>query len=625
MTESIYFWLYLLPRLLEWVICQLAFRLLPQLVQRVKPLFPSSLTGHGSLEIFKQLPTEILADIFVHTCGDEYIGFVDHFSLPPEESTWFVTQEGNTVYTLKAVCKDWKELADRTPGLWRRICFSFNDLYPGDGYFRSPQHFEDMAKRVLLPRSAGLDLYLQIHGHECLTEPDSDTQRRSRYFIPLLRILAQEGHRWVSVDFSDLELPEGGAPPALRLEILRTLENVIAATQFPRLRYLSYLSASEEPDLIAPKLDFSSNAPQLKGLTLRIEDLQISGGLLSLLQCRWDSLTSLVIDPEGSPPASWASLVRPLLPVLHATRQSLEHFHLRGSCVYDLEPPEDAQPISRRPKQVQLDKLRKLVLEDTQAMQLCGALLPRLSCPNLQTVEVLLCRPPEIPSIDASGLWEGAVPSRLTIFERFLASVPLLQTLTILQIPNLPYYEVRRDIPRMDNEHIRHGYLVVGGMPAQVREAVETCLKENDVLSSIFDGSSLPFVLSPPFANIVKSGVLARVMGFVPCASYAPIPVVGRFMERPRLLPRRIMTGWEDRHRRDRYDEEVEHIGRLFRFSQVLSLSHDPSGGGGWRDRMRALDALDKSSIVILVHLLTVIVGFEAMPHNCNITLSVAV
>lgn len=62
--------------LFSWLVKGLSYQFARQLTQILRPLetlAPSYFTGYGSLAIFKQLPPEVLEEIFVHTCGDEQV------------------------------------------------------------------------------------------------------------------------------------------------------------------------------------------------------------------------------------------------------------------------------------------------------------------------------------------------------------------------------------------------------------------------------------------------------------------------------------------------------------------------------------------------------------------------
>lgn len=600
--------------LFSWLVKGLSYQFARQLTQILRPLetlAPSYFTGYGSLAIFKQLPPEVLEEIFVHTCGDEYIAFFNHFSLPlPNSADIRDITRINTVYTLKAVCKEWKNLAERTPKLWQRIHFNFDDFWIEYGLFRSVQHFANMTKHVLLARSAGMGLHIQIRG-QSFPRDQLDVRSRMQYFVPLMYILAEEGHRWSSIDFHHVESRYSDTNSAM----YPTLAHVMANSSFPNLRFLIYHSPpTSHPAVTSLQLNLSSSAPLLTNLILRGGNFRMLNGTSPSLRCRWHNLTSPVIDPEGCL-SSWLSAVEELLPVLQAVRRSLARLHWRGSSVFDIGG--HSEQLLNSKTYIELEGLRELVLEDSTALQLCHALLPRLSCPILQKFELLLCSPVAAPGTSSV---EG-LPWRLSALTSFLASAPLLKICTILQVPDLPHYAISREKPHRDNKHIHHGYVVLGGSLLELRQAiVHSFATQPDLsLSDLFAHD----------ADMLKRDMLAKAMRFIPYAAYSPIPIRSRMTERPRLMPPRVMTAWEEGPWSEDHSE-IDNVRRLLDFAHYLSLKCGMERGGDCNPMIRALNAMDDASMTILVHLLEMTRGYDnrqtsTIPGDCTVTLSVAI
>jgi hypothetical protein len=577
-------------------------------LEPLKALAPSFLTGYGSLAIFKRLPPEILEEIFVQTCGAEYIAFFNHFSLPHKDFGLHISGI-NTVYLLKAVCKEWRELAEQTPRLWQRVYFDFDDFWVDMARFRSVQHFEGMVEHVLLRRSAGLGLHLKISGQA--HERDSlDMRSRMRHFVPLLHILAKESHRWSSVVFWNLDsrAAEGG-----NTVVYATLQSIITHSSFPRLRSLIFdTRATRHSNYSSPRLDFSSSAPAIKEFMIRAGDFEVLSTSSPIIKCRWSSLTTLVIDCQG--------IAQPTSTLLHASaafeaaRNTLVNLHWRGcSSAF----PGPCLPLTRV---VEFECLRSLVVEDT-AFIVCDVLLPSILCPTLQTLQILLCKAYASAS---TWQWEQSIPQSVSNLKKFLHMAPFLGTFSIVYSPGLEIYVLHQEKDYSNNsKRLAYGHMFLHGSPNDVRRRIQPLTEWNDP-SAEDSFPSLPRIRS----NLLGRDLPAKTFSFVPFTAYSSKPKKGRGVEPARLLPAMSMTLWEQRVRSERAYGEKERVERLLAFVRQMSQTPSLYDAGRPEKVSCALREVDHVGTLVLVHLLQLLGSStfpDILPNSCRVTLSVAI
>ncbi|KAJ2930869.1 hypothetical protein H1R20_g6225, partial [Candolleomyces eurysporus] len=420
-------------------------------------------------------PPEILQEIFVHCCGDEYIDFFSHSPFEHEILNTCQSQDGskkdknirrkwdyerppwNTAYVLKAVCKEWRAIVEGTPQLWQRLHLEFQPI-PITGTLPSvhlsetqltdfSRRYANMLKHVFLSRSGGMALHLQIGVGTGPSQINSQNAGKLRgvFMKPLLHALAEESHRWTSLELAGISLK------IVIDEFFRPSSSNHGLMSLPNLRHLSSNSSPEYDDttISASQISklFLSGTPFCNESIVKI-NLTQSQHLTTLVMSDWYSYH---LDRELS--------TRRFIEVLKAV-PNLAHFHWQGRFgrLQHFVLHATTNPVV-------LEKLLSITMEDSN-LEFCR-LLPRLiSCPKLESLRLLVGEPIAVVSTQTPPIVDEAIFSIQTIIQ----AAPFIKNVTVMQCKSLLW-----TLGTMKNVKVPSGfeYVFYSGSQAQFVNALQ--------------------------------------------------------------------------------------------------------------------------------------------------------
>ncbi|KAJ2926284.1 hypothetical protein H1R20_g10814, partial [Candolleomyces eurysporus] len=543
-----------------------------KVLRRVRSFLPS----RGGRGRFGEFPTEILQEIFIHCCGDEYIDFFLHCkpvkdsemspAAGPRGSNEDVEEYSrcSTAYTLKAVCKNWKAIVEATPQLWQRLYFEFDPmvnpsvispqeslLEPNPRWIRAAsKHYSNMLKRIFLPRSAGISLHLILAGLTLDVNPAHWNVHRRKAISPLLRVLRGEKHRWSDLAFSGI--PFG-----------------------------SVFTRSTRPSK-------SQLPPLLSKLTLF--GMRESIGLPGLSKLKWNHITTLVLSNLYSPESDGAGAGE-VLSILRAASSSLAHLHWQGGI--------GSRVTSNPSITIRLENLLTLTMEDSD-LQFSTVIIPMISTPKLESLR-LLAGAPAVESRTRTGRRAKGAASAL---EKLLQGAPHIQEVFVVQAHSISWGEgVIKDAafsaPENYKRDFRYSYYT--GTRAQFRDD----LQQHPRLSKI--------PTDVPLQKLPLDVMTQRLTSSVDKGRNAP----------PLIVPTSPADGWMDRTMHC-YDER--RLSRLFHWidymvhQQSVKKASKPHSYSADEDNGWAWSGFKPAALPLLIHFMEIIRSSNFPSPNCRFT-----
>ncbi|EAU89156.2 hypothetical protein CC1G_08563 [Coprinopsis cinerea okayama7 len=328
------------------------------------------LTSLDGSDYTQTLPEEIVREIFSVACEGEWILFAEN--LGRDDSSFRQT----TAVALSHVCRRWYKIADSCPRLWTRLSLTnLDELRPG-GYGEDEPLPSFLAfLKVVLRRSKSLPLHLTLNPLPCY-----DAEDGIGYFgwPPFWGVLLESRHRWSSFEAVQSADPFGPS----------TNTNCIS---FPVLSNLRIQLCELDQDL-------SYHFPNLTNLFLdnavNVSAKTFIGSFPRLVNLTIFSRLNLGL-PNVSPGI--------LFDLLKAS-PSLETLRLNFG---DTGPDVDHDGRPFRP--ITLPSLRTLELQHSYAEFYASTLLPNLSTPVLENIDLL-----EIAvAMDPNALTEFLSPAKV--------------------------------------------------------------------------------------------------------------------------------------------------------------------------------------------------------------------
>lgn len=379
------------------------------------PLTGSPAWKPGDLESLAHLPPELLQLIFAHYCGDNnYIDVFGHVCVAlstGHKASGHTPTFNDPATTLMAVCRTWEALTKRTPELWRSLCLDTSTLPPGYDKSLVEDHSSIKNCKIILEggilaRSRGLTLRIRLQG------------RNRAPFQEFLDILMRSSDRWASLELACDDCMYFKLYPTPRC--LRPFRN---------LRSITIEKSNFDIVYSYPKFTISECSPELHKVVLRelgnhsgTHHYDAGRPLFKKLMLKWDGITTLVMSTPHFPLASSITLA------LQTMQHNLLHLEWHGT----------SKAIQGRSSvQVELPRLRSLVIAEPApswgSVGFCNPILLNLSCPSLESFNLILSRAEEKPYAHNPGL--NFLPARAGI-EHILGTSPHLQQVTIVLTPN---------------------------------------------------------------------------------------------------------------------------------------------------------------------------------------------
>ena len=337
-------------------------------LQNKRRLLERHTVGYKSLLApIRKLPPELLHQIFLFVCDDNYIGPGDCFRIPAA--------------TLVQVCPSWNNVASSSPRLWSIIALLIYKVSPDT----------KTAIKHLLEKSGSAPLDVKITS---IYNHHSDLQ--------WLDMLVRQSYSWLRLDLSLNHTRSIDVFPALRP----------IQGNLPLLEYLE-LSGHPQSGVF---LDIFQNAPRLRSVSLGYESNP------DAIILPWEQLQSLVLSRSKN---RYAPLLRlsSNLKTITIDGHSEDELDPERSCQVVL----DAEALSLGLETSdQWNIITNLTLPKLTSFCLLSTCMP-VSTPQLSLIQSLISR----SSCRLTSLRWSSLPIPLEPFLAFLSTVPSLTSLSL--------------------------------------------------------------------------------------------------------------------------------------------------------------------------------------------------